>query len=259
MLSYARMPQPLPPVGELITSGWEQFKRDWKANLELSVRFILSSAILLGAAIVSQSLPSWGGVAMFLVANIAAAFINLHTILTLAELSLRRDRSSAGDAKPSVEIGRTHFWPFAWVMILQSLAVLGGLVVFFIPGIWLSVLLGYSVLIFVEDGTRGIQALLASAELVKGRWWPTFGRALAIGVVVGLLGSLTTFIILTIIGMFIGMEQVFGFAEYIGGPTRNNPVAEGISQVLSGIVQALFVPLAVICQVKIFHALKKTR
>lgn len=253
------MPQPLPPIGAIITSGWEQFKRDWKANLELSVRFILSAAILFGAALVSQSLPPYGRFAMFLVANIAAAVINIHTILTLIELSLRRDRSAAGGAKASVEVGRTHFWPFVWVMLLQGLAVFGGLVVFFLPGIWLSVLLGYSILFFVEDGIRGIQALAASADLVKGRWWATMWRNLVAGVVVGLLGSLVSLIVLIIAGLFIGMEQVFGFAQYVGGPTRDNPVAEGVVRVLSGIVQAVFVPLAVIFQVKIFHALKRTR
>ncbi len=259
MLSYGRMPQPLPRVSALITSGWEQFKRDWKPNLELSVRFLISSAILFAAALVSQSLPDYGRLAMFLLANVVAAFINLHTILTLIELSLRRDRSATGEAVPSVEIGRTHFWPFAWVMLLQGLAVFGGLAVFFLPGIWLSVMLGYSLLILVEDGTKGIQALAASAELVKGRWWATFGRNIVMGVVVGLLGSLTTLVVLLFVGLFIGMDQVFGFADYLGGTTRNNPVADGIETVLSGIVQALFVPLAVILQVKIFHALKRTR
>ncbi|MCK9361237.1 hypothetical protein M0Q28_03320 [Patescibacteria group bacterium] len=253
------MPQPLPPVGALITSGWEQFKRDWKPNLELSVRFIISSAILFGAALVSQTLPDYGRIAMFVLANIVAAAINLHTILTLIELSLRRDRSASGEAKPSVEIGRTHFWPFLWVMLLQGFAVLGGLFVFFLPGIWLSVMLGYSLLVLVEDGTTGIQALAASAELVKGRWWATFGRNLVAGIVVGLLGSLTTFIVLLIVGLFVGMDQVFGFADYLSGTTRGNPVADGIETVLSGIVQALFIPLAVILQVKIFHALKRTR
>lgn len=253
------MSQPLPPTGALIASGWEQFKRDGKSNLELSVRFILSSAILFGAALVSRSLPDAGRLAMFVLANVVAAYINLHTILTLIELSLRRDRSSTGDAKPSVEIGRTHFWPFLWVVVLQSLAVLGGMAALFLPGLWLSVLLGYSLLCLVEDGARGLDALAASAALVKGRWWATFGRNLVMGIVVGLLGSLTTLVILLIVGLFVGMDQVLGLADYVSGLKRDNPVANGIVSVLNGIVQALFVPLAVIFQVKIFHALKRTR
>ncbi len=244
VIYFARMSQLLPSASALITSGWEQFKRDWKPNLELSARFILSSAIIFGAALISRDLPIYGRLAIFLVANVAAAFINLHTILTLIEFSLRRDRSLSGESKPSVEIARTHFWPFVWVMILQGLAVLGGMAVFFLPGVWLSVLLSYSLLVLVEDGTRGIQALAASAALVRGRWWATFGRTLLAGVVVGLLGSLTTLVVLLFGGLFVGMDKAFDFAP---------------KTILAGIVQMLFVPLAVILQVKIFHALKKTR
>lgn len=238
------MSQLLPSASALITSGWEQFKRDWKPNLELSVRFILSSAIIFGAALISRDLPVYGRLAIFLLANVTAALINLHTILTLIEFSLRRDRSPSGEAAPSVEVVRTHFWPFVWVIILQGLAVLGGMAVFFLPGVWLSVLLSYSLLVLVEDGTRGIQALSASAALVRGRWWGTFGRTLVAGIVVGLLGSLTTLVVLLFVGLFVGMDKAFGSSP---------------KTILAGVVQTLFVPLAVILQVKIFHALKRTR
>lgn len=248
------------PVGALISSGWEQFKRDWKAHLELSVRFILAAAIVFAAALIGQSMPVAGRLAFNLLAALVAAAINLHTILTLIELALRRDRTASGEAKPSVEIGRTHFFPFLWVMVLQSLAVFGGLVVFFLPGIWLSVLLGYSLLSLVEDGTRGLDALQASASLVKGRWWATFGRTLAAGLVVALLASLTTLLLLIVIGMFVGMDQVFGLADYVNSPiVQTNPVVDGLVTVLNGIVQTIFVPLTVVYQVKIFHGLKRTR
>lgn len=244
MIYFVHMSQPLPLVSVLITSGWEQFKRDWKPNLELSVRFLLSSALLFGATLVSQDLPTYGRLAIFLLANAAAAFINLHTILTLIELSLRRDQSPSGEGKPSVEIGRTHFWPFLWVVVLQGLAVFGGLTVFILPGIWLSVMLSYSPLVFIEDGARGVQALAASAALIRGRWWATFGRSLVAGVVVGLLGSLTTLVVLLFVGLFVGMNTAFGSAP---------------KTLLAGVVQVLFVPLAVILQVKIYRALKRTR
>ncbi len=247
------------PVGVLISSGWDQFKRDWKAHLELSVRFILAAAIVFAAALIGQSLPVAGRVAFSLLATAVAAAINLHTILTLIELALRRDRSTTGEAKPSVEIGRTHFFPFLWVMILQSLAVFGGLLVFFLPGIWLSVLLGYALLVLVEDGTTGLNALLSSANLVKGRWWATFGRTLVAGLVVALLASFTTLLLLIVIGMFVGMDQVFGLADYVNNSTQSNPVVDGIVAVMNGIVQTIFVPLTVVYQVKIFHGLKRTR
>jgi hypothetical protein len=253
------MPSPLIPVGELVSTGWDRFLADGKRNLELSVRFILSSVIVFAAALLSQDMPAAGQIALNLLALAAAAAINVHTMVTLTDFILRRDADPSKPADPSVEVGRKLFWPFIWVAFLQGIAILGGLAAFVIPGLWLSVLLGYSILVLLEDNRRGLQALAGSAELVRGRWWPVLGRSLVAGIIVGLLMAASSLLLLIVVGLFVGMDKVFAFANYANDLQASNPVADGIETLVNGIVRSLFLPLAIIYQVKIFHSLKKTR
>lgn len=253
------MPQPLIPVGPLLSSGWDRFIADEKRNLELSVRFLLSSVLLFAAAFLGRGLPDTGRFILTLAAVIASAVINMHTAITLIDLILRRERQPSDEITASVEIGRRLFWPFVTVAVLQGLAVLGGLAAFILPGIWLSILLGYGVFLLVEDGTRGLQALAGSAALVKGRWWGVFGRSLATGIIVGLMTSLTTLLILIVVSLFVGFDKVFHFASAVSGLATTDPLVDGIESVIGGIVNAIFIPLGIIYQAKIFHSLKQTR
>lgn len=251
--------QPLLPVGQLISSGWDRFLADGRRNLELSVRFLLSSVIVFAAAFLSRDLPPMGQLATSLLAIVVASIINIHTMVTLVDFVLRRDADPSKATVPSVEIGKRLFWPFAVVAFFQTLAVLGGLALFIIPGIWLSVLFSYSVFCLVEDNRRGFDALATSADLIRPHWWGVFGRSLAVGVVVGLFSAATTLLILLIVGMFVGMDKVFEFANTVAIPTAVDPMADAIQSLINGIVSALFIPLAVIYQAKIFHSLKKSR
>jgi DNA gyrase subunit A len=156
--------------------------------------------------------------------------------------------------------GRALFWPFVWIMVLRALAVVGGLAIFLLPGIWLSIAFTFAPIILLDSGLRGTQALAASHELVKGRWWQTFGRTLVSGFLVGFLAALITMLLVVLIGLFVGFDKAFALAaagQTMGGMQVS--MAEGLQGVLSGIVQAIFLPLAVIYQVKIYHSLKKTR
>lgn len=251
--------QPLLPVGELISSGWDRFLTDGKRNLELSIRFLLGSVVIFGSAFLTQNMPLTGQLFVNVTAILVAAVINVHTMVTLTDFILRRDADPAKPNLPSVEIGWKLFWPFVIVAVLQGLAVIGGLALFVLPGIWLSVLFGYSILTMLEDGKRGFEALAASADLVKHHWWAVLGRSLLAGIVVGLLISISTFILLIVLGLFVGMDKIFSFASYATNPSISNPLADGVTALINGIVRSIFIPLAIIYQVKIFHSLKKSR
>ncbi|MEI7512616.1 MAG: hypothetical protein WCK01_04120 [Candidatus Uhrbacteria bacterium] len=253
------MAQPLIRIGELLSTGWDQFLADWKKNLELSIRFLLSSVVIFGAAFLTQNMPLAGQLVINVIALVAAAVINIHTMITLTDFVLRRDSNPTKPTEPSVEIGWKLFGPFIFVVALQTLAVLGGLALLVLPGIWLSVLFGYSILMFMEDGHRGTQALAASAELVKHHWWSVLFRSLASGIITGLLISFSTLILLIIVGLFVGMDQVFNFATYSANTVAPSPLVNGIESVIRGITSALFIPLGIIYQVKIFHSLKKSQ
>jgi hypothetical protein len=251
--------KPLLAYGELLGSGWDQFTRDWKSNLELSIRFLGASFLGFIATLLSSPLPKAGAIVLQTVATLVAAAIIAHTTLVLTDVIRKRD---AGDEKARYDDvrGRALFWPFVWIMVLRALAVVGGLAIFLLPGIWLSIAFTFAPIILLDSGLRGTQALAASHELVKGRWWQTFGRTLVSGFLVGFLAALITMLLVVLIGLFVGFDKAFALAaagQTMGGMQVS--MAEGLQGVLSGIVQAIFLPLAVIYQVKIYHSLKKTR
>lgn len=78
--------------------------------------------------------------------------------------------------KPAIPL----FFPFLWLGVLVSLIMLGGFVLLVIPGIIFSVWFSLSYFTFLIEGKRGWQALKASKEYVKGKWWPVFGRLVVV-------------------------------------------------------------------------------
>jgi hypothetical protein len=67
-----------------------------------------------------------------------------------------------------------------------------------IPGVWLLVRWAFAAQAAVIDGLSPVAALGRSAELVKGRWWRTFGMLLASWLVFALIGSLLAAILTAI-------------------------------------------------------------
>ncbi|MCC7522618.1 hypothetical protein IT407_02365 [Candidatus Uhrbacteria bacterium] len=255
------MPQPLIPVGELVTSGWNEYIRDWKANLELSIRYLLAAVIMFVAVLVAERIPLAGGSLLVIVASIAGAAISLHTSILLTDVILKRDKGTA-NAKHDDAVGYKLFWSMFWISILVGLATLGGFILFVLPGIWLAVKFSVAQLSLIEDGKKGTEALSASSELVKGRWWGVFGRSLVIGFLVGTLAMIMAWAIMAVIGLFIGFDKIVAISD-VGMSnsymTRPSPLMEGIQNMMSGVIQVVLMPLGIIYSAKIFHSLKKTK
>jgi hypothetical protein len=83
----------------------------------------------------------------------------------------------------SYRAGARLFWPLIWVAILECFAIFGAFVMLVIPGIWLAV--GFILVNFtlVLEGKRGMNALAASREYVRGYWWATFGRLIVLTII----------------------------------------------------------------------------
>jgi hypothetical protein len=97
-----------------------------------------------------------------------------------------------------------RFVPAVGTVFLYLLGVVAGLALLIVPGIWLAVRWYLGAQAAVVDGLAPPQALRRSAELVKDRWWRTFGylivAALVFGIVVGLPAA--------VIG--VGLSEVSG-------------------------------------------------
>jgi hypothetical protein len=73
---------------------------------------------------------------------------------------------------------------------LYTIAVGLGFVALVVPGMWLAVRWYFGAQAAVVDRLGPADALRRSAEVVRTRWWRTFGVLLAFGLIVGIVGAL---------------------------------------------------------------------
>lgn len=241
-------------INDLLTQGWTMLLKDWKRLLEISIRFLIAQLIIFLAILIDERLAG-SAVALVLVAAVISLAINTHTTITLADFILKRNQAPETEAAIDNQRAFQLFFPLVWVIILTSLAILGGLILFILPGIWLSILLGFAIFVLIDENKRGTQALARSAELVKGRWWGTLARLLVTTVVVTVIALLIILAFSLLLGVFVGFDQVFNFSNQETELTSAS-VLQGL---LGSLVQTALIPLSFIYQAKLYHSLKATR
>lgn len=95
---------------------------------------------------------------------------------------------------------RKYFWSYLLVSILAGLAVFGGLLLLVIPAIIFAVWFSLALYVLLAEDTRGIAALKASREYVRGHWWAVFGRFVLFGVMV----LVCFFVVMLAAGLIVG-------------------------------------------------------
>jgi len=89
--------------------------------------------------------------------------------------------------------------------LLYAFGIGLGTLLLIAPGVWLYIAWAFAVPALLVEGHRGRKALGRSFELVKGRWWRTFG-VIALGFVIALvISSLVQIVFL--VGMFAGADN----------------------------------------------------
>jgi uncharacterized membrane protein len=123
--------------------------------------------------------------------------------------------------------------PYYWLLLLEFLITLGGMVMGVLPAIIFGVWFSMAIFIFVDQEQRGINALLRSKEYVTGYWWGVFGRTL-----------LMAFIVLIIEAIIGGAAGVFG---------------QSVNYMVSLALQLITVPFSIAFSYTIYKALKEMK
>ena len=100
------------------------------------------------------------------------------------------------------------------------IAVFAGLLMLIIPGIWIVFSLSMVLPVVALENAGPAQALRRSFQLVKGRWWPTAGFLLLVGLLGSVAGQIVQFVaapLLTIGDLSIGLGLGFVVAVVIQG------------------------------------------
>lgn len=253
------MPASLPTAGEIVSTGWSQYLKDWKHLFEISIRFLFAALIVFIAGVSAERLPDGPAVFVWIAGNLIGGAVSVHAVIVLIEYALRREAKPEGAVPIETKAGWVLFWPMIWIGVLSFFAVLGGFIALVLPAFWLSVLFSFAPFILVEQNRRGTQALAASAELVRGRWWMTLWRLLVPALAVTVLALLVSLVLYFVIGFVVGFDRVFGLARAGADIAALSPGVEGTKALLRSIIETLLIPLSIIYQVKLYRALKETR
>jgi hypothetical protein len=142
--------------------------------------------------------------------------------------------------------------PSAWVSLAIIIIALGGVLLFIVPAIIVSVLMMFSVFAVIIDHYEKTEAIIYSWHLVKERWIPIFGRLLLMNLVIGgislvLIGSLW------LVG--VGETPVETVAR-----VRSGDYNVSVSQtILSEAVANFFaIPLSIIFIAQLYESVKRT-
>lgn len=111
-------------------------------------------------------------------------------VVLCLDLVLRRARGEqiATFAASARKCAR-YWWPLTVASLLGALGIFAGFIFCLIPGIWLLILWIVAGPALFDESLSGTAALSRSRELVRGRWWATFGRYLAGSLIAGVAAN----------------------------------------------------------------------
>jgi len=113
---------------------------------------------------------------------VAAAF----AIGALCKLVLDYYTGRPADWRNSLSFARRRLAALLWLLIISLLLLFAGLLLFVVPGIWLTVALSAALPALMFERIDPLRALVRSRDLVRGRWWATFGvLSIAVALVIG--------------------------------------------------------------------------
>ncbi|MCR4279086.1 MAG: hypothetical protein NUV81_04295 [bacterium] len=243
--------KPLPGAWELVVDSWNFFTKTFSTTIKTSILFLYAGIVIFIFALLtrrSADLFYINGL-ILLLSGLFTLWVSIRlTVLILRLLSNKKALSQ----KEESQLGFQLIVPFVFINILVGLITLGGTILFILPGIYFAISLTMANVILIDKGIRGTQALAASRDLIKGRWWPTFGRLLVGGFLFAILFvavlSVLTFLITTITG-----------SSFSVAPNTYDLLPYGLDQFLQMATMAVFLPLVMGYQVKVYQALQKTR
>lgn len=125
------------------------------------------AAIVLATLIPNESVRMGLGIAIQLADGLLWLWIGVIMIVLVHQLGLGKEI----DTNVVPLFALSVLGSFIWVSVLQALTIAGGLLLLIVPGIIFLVWFGFAPQALLLDGKKGLDALSASRDLAKGRFW----------------------------------------------------------------------------------------
>jgi hypothetical protein len=201
--SGAALPRPM-GIGEILSTAFQLYQRHWRTLLAIAAVVVVPFTLLqylLGDQLRTRGEVTSHGVVETAtwavgIAGLVAALAGVVMFLVLTGAITRAVAAEVAGEDPGVEqsyrFGFHRLWSVLLVSVLVGLAIIGGLILFIIPGIYIGIRLCVSIETLVVEGRRGTQAMGRSFELVGGHWWHAFGILVVAGLLTGVVNAVIT-------------------------------------------------------------------
>jgi len=232
---------------EIVSESWHLYKNNWRTlmpyiiilfvpNLVLSAlgtTFLYLEAFLPGSLIANNIITLLIFAAVFV--------LSIWSSIALAKGIFALLNNQALGWKESFSSSHHLIWPLIWSSILVFLIVLGGALLLVVPGIIFMIWYSFYFFTVTFEGTKGLNALKASKNLVAGRWWSITIRlaipALIFGAITALVSSL-----------------VFSLISLSGMPTF---LESTIASLASSLVSSITIPLSSAATIILYYNAKQ--
>jgi hypothetical protein len=201
----AALPRPM-GIGEILSTAFQLYRRHWRTLLVIAAVVVVPLTLLqylFGDLVRTQGeVASTDGVVVETptwsvgVAGLLAALAGILMYLVLTGAITRAVAAEVAGEDPSLEqsyrFGFHRLGSVLLVSVLVGLAIVGGLILLVIPGIYIAVRLAVSIEALVVEGRRGTEAMGRSWGLVGGHWWHAFGTLLVAALLTGIVNAVIT-------------------------------------------------------------------
>jgi hypothetical protein len=239
-------------IGHTLDAGFKLYFVSFKRVLVLGILAISSVAVPIFVAATALAVSAGAGqepdVAVFallglgvLIAMIFYLWFYLAAVCRIGGIAYGQDLS----LRDCIATGLRRLFPVIVASILYGLAMLGGFILFIIPGLILWLTLAFYALCIVLEGDGILESLKHSHRLVWGNWWRT--------AIIGTVVLIVYYVISLAIEIpFLVLSQVMIDPE-AGGPEIVESLLSVIGSILSGVITF---PLMASVFVAVFHDLK---
>jgi len=238
--------QQLISATNIIKESWELYVKNWKMLLKYSTLFLiptLAMALTPFLLTLLQYLQTAAWLSMLLLLIIIAAMMIVTLWLSIGLAKILKnliDNQPNQTFKETIKNSSNLIWPVVYTSLLSALIILGGTLLFILPGVIFSIWYVFTFYAVIFDGEKGPNGLRASKNLVTGRWFAILWR-IAVLACVFALGVMAVNSILQLPLVFISNTTVFDLANLL----------------LSNIVNVLLMPLTAAASLILYLHAKK--
>lgn len=191
-------------AGDIISKSIALYRENWKLFFSYILLFFIPTGVFQIIVAIMDQRPDTLWSVLFIVAMmVLLVLVNIwFSVAFVRAIARRYTGQDAKDVRSELETAKPLFWPAVLASILAGLIILGGMILFIIPGIIFSIWYAFVLYAVALDNNTATGSLKASKDLVTGRWWSVFWRLLAPGFVFGFLAVL--------------LQWIVGFSTYLG-------------------------------------------